>query len=80
MTLCRFCLNARVDDELTDDNDFSSFSVGSSANNYRIMISFGGGKPGRLEVDQWAGNHWFTVARYYPKYCPECGRKLDDYD
>ena len=77
---CRFCLNARVDDELTDYNDFSSFSVGYSANKYRTMISAGDGRPVRIETEKWDGDHWSLVMRYYPKYCPECGRKLDEYE
>lgn len=77
---CGFCVNARVDDDLTDDNDFSSMAVGSSAIGYRILISSGFGKPVRIEFDQWNRDNWSTVGRYYPKYCPECGRKLDEYE
>ena len=77
---CGFCVNARVDDDLTDNNDFSSLSVGFSANKYRTMISAGDGKPVRIETEKWDGDHWSIIMRYYPKYCPECGRKLDEYE
>jgi hypothetical protein len=45
------------------------------------MISSGYGEPVRMEIDHWYEHlrEWRTVGKYYPKYCPECGRKLDEY-
>ena len=88
---CRFCFNARVyqepeddwfSDPLTDDNDSCSITVGRAADNRRIMISSGHGEPTRIEFDEWSNDceRWFTYAKYYPKYCPECGRKIDEYE
>ena len=91
---CKYCFNARVykptDEELmdpfatelTDDNDFSSCSVGESSMGTRFMISSGNGEPVRLEIDKFFEDYqeWYTVGKYYPKYCPECGRRLDEYD
>lgn len=91
---CSYCLNARIyepteeelydpyTDPLTDKNDFSSCTIGHSFDkNKRIMLTSGGGRPVRMEIDEWvdAVESWITVAHYHPKYCPECGRKLDEY-
>ena len=91
---CKYCFNARVykpteeelmdpfATELTDENDSSSCGVGTSCNNTRLMISSGYGEPVRIEIDKFFEDYqeWHTVGKYYPKYCPECGRKLDEYD
>lgn len=94
---CRFCFNSRIYqpavDELidphitplTDENDFSSRSVGEihpKDNKRSIMINSGGGKPLTIEFREWFdySKCWITVGEYYPKYCPECGRKLNEYE
>ena len=88
---CRFCFNSRIYQEteddwcstpLTDENDSCSISVGRWADNRRILISSGDRKSTRIEFDEWFedGQGWITTARYYPKYCPECGRKIDEYE
>lgn len=88
---CRFCFNSRIYqkteddwfcDPFTDENDSCSIGVGSAAKDTRIMISSGYGKPTRIEFDEWINDcrEWITYARYYPKYCPECGRKIDEYE
>ena len=91
---CGFCFNARVwspeteDDFLypiTDENDLSWHGIrdrGSVSDKRSIMIRSGGGKPLCIEFSEWfdKGNRWITSAEYYPRYCPECGRKLDEYD
>ena len=91
---CKFCFNARIyvpseeelldpfSTELTDENDSSSCGVGCASPNYRFMVSSGHGKPVRIEVERWSREvgWWMPVGKYYPKYCPECGRKLDEYE
>lgn len=82
-TVCGKCFNARLglDENLDDDNDFSSFSIGHGSNGFRMMYTAGNGKPPRIEVQQWhekAG--WHNVAIYYPKHCPECGREITEYE
>lgn len=91
---CKYCFNARVykptDEELmdpfatelTDENDSSSCSVGQSSMGTRFMISSGYGEPVRIEIDKFLElrQEWVTVGKYYPKHCPECGRRLDEYD
>lgn len=78
---CAKCYNARFDDELTDENDESSFTIGDSEKNYRMMYSAGYGKPPRIEFDAWDEKRkaWNTVGLYYPKHCPECGREITEY-
>lgn len=75
---CYMCDNARLNDELADDNDFSSITL-HTMKNYRLMYSSGYGKPPRLEFEIWNGDHWSTVCEYYPKYCPNCGRQIVEY-
>lgn len=91
---CRFCFNSRVYEpteeemmdpfynELTDENDLHDIGVGRSANGYRIGLVSGAGKPMRIEF--WAYNAHSemntVVAKYSPKFCPECGRALTEYN
>lgn len=92
---CKFCFNTRVyeptieeqldpqNTPLTDDNDSSSHVVGESMRPYRsIMINSGNGKPLNIEFLEWSPyrERWETVGLYHPKYCPECGRRLNEYD
>lgn len=82
---CGNCFNARIDpdEELTDDNDFSSSTVEyNKYDNFRMMLSSGAGKPLRIEAEQWSPSvqRWITVGQYYPKFCPECGRKITEYE
>ena len=88
---CKFCFNSRIYEEteddwfsnpLTDENDSCSIGVGDSCTDRRIHISSGYGEPTRIEFDEWFKDlqRWITTAKYYPKYCPECGRKIDEYE
>lgn len=79
--ICDMCYNARLDDELTDDNDYSARSIGDSDSNYRMMLCAGNGKPLRIEIEKWVfAAGWCNIGRYFPKYCPECGRKIIEYE
>lgn len=77
---CDFCCNARVCHCLSDDNDFSSCSLGG-CDKIRLMINSGYGKPVNLSVEKLVDNFgWSVCFRFYPKYCPNCGRLLtEDY-
>ena len=91
---CRYCFNARVYEpteeeltdpfstELTDENDFSSISVGHSCNGHALYLSSGYGKSLRFEVfgynEKISENQ--LVGLYSPKFCPECGRALTEYE
>ena len=90
---CNFCYNAHVwakephsemdyfDGGLNDNNDGSTCSIGTSDAGYQMHFNSGMGKPCNIEVCTWFdGQGWLSIARYYPKYCPECGRKLDEYN
>jgi hypothetical protein len=91
---CRYCFNARTYqpteeelndpfyNELTDENDFSSIVVGCSCNGHAVYLSSGAGSPLRLEVlaynDKIRENQ--LVGEYFPKFCPECGRAITEYE
>ena len=66
---------------MTNENDYSAISVGKSAKGNRIMLCSGDGKPLRIEFEKWndkAG--WGKIAEYRPRYCPNCGRKIVEYN
>lgn len=79
---CNMCLNARLDDELTDKNDLSYFFVGESAKGFRMTIGSGGGKPLRIDIEMWDEQLQENkiIGRYYPKFCPNCGRPIIEYE
>ena len=90
--ICRFCFNADVynsltvndedyfDEGLHDDNDFSSATVGFSDDKHQLYINSGNGEAVNIELCEWFNGRWHTIGKYYPKYCPECGRKLKEYN
>lgn len=79
---CYMCSNAWVDDELLDETDFSSKLIGKCRRGYRLSIDAGNGVPVRIVVETLdkKTRQNVTVAKYFPKYCPNCGRRLDEYD
>ena len=71
---------------LHDDNDMSAATIGNVTNGFQIFLNSGGGEAVNIELCQWKENGyrgqpgWSTVGIYYPKFCPECGRKLVEYE
>jgi hypothetical protein len=43
------------------------------------MFNSGMGKPCEIEFRNWYNGRWHAVGYYYPKFCPECGRELNEY-
>lgn len=94
MNVCPFCFNAYVyaklpkteeeeyfGTDLTDDNDGSSHGVGHSAPNYQMYFNSGMGRACNLEICRWHNESgWVPIAQYFPKFCPECGRELSEYE
>ncbi len=70
---------------LCDTNDASAATIGSKTNGFQIFLNTGGGTPVNIELCQWKENGykgnpgWATIGVYYPKFCPECGRPLNEY-
>lgn len=79
---CYMCLNARLDDDLTDKDDFSSIGVGNSVKGVRMSIDAGYGKPLRVIVTMWDKKLQVNkiIGDYYPKFCPNCGRPIIEYE
>lgn len=79
--ICEMCSNALVVEDLTHDNDFSSISVGDVDNGYRMSINAGNRRPVCIDVEKWdeQTKQNIVIARYYPKFCPNCGRLLFEY-
>ena len=82
---CQFCDNGRTNEDLSDDTDYGSATINGiryDDKEYRLMLSYGWGKPTRVELDVWNDKRqeWsLHVLQYYPKFCPECGRRLSEY-
>lgn len=88
---CHFCYNAQVwakephnetdyFNSLDDSNDGFSGNIGYSDKNYQMYFNSGMGKPCNIEICKWVDGYGFqTIARYFPKFCPECGRSFDEY-
>ena len=82
---CDFCTNGRTHEDLSDDNDYGSHTIdvfSTEDRGYRLMLTYGWGKPLRIETDVWNDKRkeWsLHVLQYYPKFCPECGRRLSEY-
>lgn len=79
LTPCCMCDNAKVDNELTDDNDLSFITIGKSAVNYRMMFAAGNGVPPRIILEHHNGWEWETIGKYLPRFCPNCGREITEY-
>lgn len=80
-TPCFMCNNARVCDELTDDNDLSYHSVGCCEKGFRLLLRAGDRKPVAILSERWNESRevWETLGLYTPKFCPNCGRALTEY-
>lgn len=78
---CRWCSSCRTDHNLTNENDFHAGTVGMTTPKYQIMIESGNNDAPRIEFNRWneSDQMWHTIGAYYPKYCPECGRKITEW-
>jgi hypothetical protein len=47
---------------------------------HRLYLNSGGGEAVNIEVCELYNGRWHTVGKYYPKFCPECGRSLLEYE
>lgn len=69
------------DEGLHDENDGSSSSIGHCTLNYRILFNSGRGQACNVEISRWnTKTGWIPIAQYFPKFCPECGRPLTEYE
>lgn len=57
--------------------DFAYFVMNEIGKDSRILIRSGGGKPLIILSENFIQNRWNTLIVYTPKFCPECGRKLE---
>ena len=76
---CCVCNNARVSDASEGGNNLSYLAVGESVRPFQILFASVRGKSLRILVEFLIDNRWSTAAVYYPKYCPNCGRRLLEY-
>lgn len=75
--ICSYCLNATVDSDLTSDNDLSYIPVGCCKEPYSIFMKTGNGGPTViLFEDRNIQTPSRLAARFYPRFCPFCGREL----
>ena len=83
---CRFCANNRTNPEWELDEEQVSYAMtrGKFEKGFRIMLNKNPHRPLCIEFDHWRDDlktpQYQLVGYYYPKFCPECGRKIDEYD
>lgn len=83
---CRFCENNRTNPEWELDEEQVSYAMtcGKFEKGFRIMFNKNPYEPLCIEFDHWRDDfktpQYQLVGYYYPKFCPECGRKIDEYD
>lgn len=83
---CRFCENNRTNPEWELDEEQVSYAmtIGRTENGIRMMLTKNPYEPLMITIDRWNEKlrppQWQLVGYYYPKFCPECGRKIDEYD
>lgn len=63
-----------------DDENFAYFVVDDNGKGSRLLIRSGGGMPLIISSETFFKNSWHVQSIYLPKFCPECGRKLEDYN
>lgn len=82
---CRFCANNRTNPEWELDEEQCSYalSCGKADTKYRLMFDKNPHEPLLIIAERWNEKLnppiWQLVGYYYPKFCPECGRKIDEY-
>lgn len=83
---CRFCENHRVnhDLDLTEEQDFYAMIIGKFEKGHRIMFNKQPHQTLCIDFEVWREDlktpQYQLVGYYYPKFCPECGRKIDEYN
>lgn len=81
--MCNFCRNAFCDPTLDHDNDLSYFHIGDHDDGYCMSIRSGDMRPVAIvftDTTCRSSGYCQDVGYYYPKFCPECGRKITERD
>ena len=79
---CEMCDSARVNSKLDKYDDYSIHSIGSTSHRLRrFVLCSGRGEPVRINYEMYdvEVSRWRLYGTYYPKYCPNCGRRLFEY-
>ena len=89
MKYCDFCLNAFTCD-IEPGYDSSSVCVGIAEEKYHMHFNSAsqGNPPVSITVETWRDDAYYRghkgcnvdIAKYAPKYCPECGRRIKEND
>ena len=82
---CSYCHDHVTDPYLTEENDAASQTIGDSEQHLHLFFTTGGRRAPRIEVWQVFPSERFVtenrlVAHYFPKFCPECGRRINQED
>lgn len=83
---CRFCANNRTNPEWELEEEQAGYAMtrGKFEKRFCIMLNKNPYQPLCFEFDHWRDNfkipQYQLVGYYYPKFCTEHRRKIDEYD
>ena len=77
---CAICENVLLNWTSSDDEDVCIHCFGEFDRDYRMFFRLVIGESLCMVVEKYNGDQWEEVGIDYPSYCPNCGRKIPQYD
>ena len=77
--VCKMCENAHTNPDLRDVDDMRYTCIGDFGDGHRAFFCTGGDVPTVITFEKTlGGSGCYLFGRYYPKFCPNCGRRLTE--